>query len=127
MLTTSFVPIGDQKGTEQETIRKSVENKHPWPSTREAQPLNEFTTEGYMSTLFPSGQADFVSPRQRNVTIGNYFTHLLKYGNGQFARHPRFRYFVLNTEMRWRALQMGRLYVKQHPRDARLTMDDFVI
>ncbi len=129
-LTTSFIPITNQKlkGTEKEKIRKSVENRHlPWSSSSDV-PLNEFTTEGYMScafpTLFPTGRADFVSPRRRTVTIGNYFTHLMKYGDGQFARHPRFRYFALNTEMRWRALQMGRIYVKQHPRDARLTVEE---
>ena len=41
-----------------------------------------------------------------------------------FAKHPRFRYFALNTEMRWRALQTGRVYINQHPDDARLTLDD---
>ena len=42
----------------------------------------------------------------------------------QFAKHPRFRYFALNTEMRWRALQTGRIYINQHPEDARLTLDE---
>ena len=30
--------------------------------------------------------------------------------NGRFAEHPRFRYFALNTEMRWHALQAGQIY-----------------
>ena len=42
------------------------------------------------------------------------------YADGRFARHPRFRYFALNTEMRWRALQAGRIYVRHHPHDAQL-------
>ena len=42
------------------------------------------------------------------------------YADGRFARHPRFRYFALNTELRWRALQAGRIYVRQHPHDAQL-------
>ena len=46
------------------------------------------------------------------------------YGEGRFAKHPRFRYFALNTEMRWRALQTGRVYINQHPDYARLTLDD---
>ena len=46
------------------------------------------------------------------------------YGDGQFAKHPRFRYFALNTVMRWRALQAGRVYIKKHPKDARLTLDE---
>ena len=59
-----------------------------------------------------AGAADFVAPRPLAVTVGNY---LLMYADGRFARHPRFRYFALNTEMRWRALQAGWIYVRQHP------------
>lgn len=99
----------------------------PWP-TRGDTPINEFTTEGYIScafpTLLPTGAADFVAPRQRPVTIGNYFKHLMMYGEGQFAKHPRFRYFSLNTEMRWRVLQSGRIFIKQHPQDARLSLSE---
>lgn len=29
-----------------------------------------------------------------------------------------------STEMRWRALQASRVYINQHPRDARLTLDE---
>ena len=61
--------------------------------------------------------ADFVAPRPLAVTIRNSFKHLLMYADG---RHPCFRYFSLNTEMRWRALQAGRIYVRQHPHDAQL-------
>lgn len=74
-------------------------------------------------TLFPTGAADFLGQHCNQVTIGNYFTHLMKYRDGCFARHPRFRFFALNTEMRWRALQSGRIYVQQHPGDAQLTVD----
>ena len=48
----------------------------------------------------------------------------MRYDDGRFARHPRFRYFALNSEMRWRALQTGRVYIKQHPSDARLSLDE---
>ena len=98
-----------------------------WPTIGGA-PINEFTTEGYFSmafpTLFPTGAADFLGQRCNQVTIGNYFTHLLKYDDGRFARNPRFRFFALNTEMRWRALQAGRIYIQQHPGDAQLTVDE---
>ena len=117
--------------TEEEAVKKSVQERQtsppdqvvPWPS-RSDTPINEFTTEGYIScafpTLLPSGAGEFLAPRQRVVTIGNYFKHLILFGEGQFAKHPRFRYFALNTEMRWRALQTGRIYINQHPEDARL-------
>ena len=41
-----------------------------------------------------------------------------------FAKHPWSRYFALNPEMRHRALQTGRIYVRQHPHNAHLTVDD---
>ena len=97
----TFVPAAARKMTEQEVVRKSIEDDHtvPWPSRGDA-PINEFTTEGYMScafpTLMPTGAGDYVVPRQRSVTVGNYFKHLMMYGDGQFAR---FRYFALNTEI----------------------------
>ena len=46
------------------------------------------------------------------------------YDDNRFAKHPRFRFFAFNTEMRWRALQTGRVYVKQHPGDAQLSLDE---
>lgn len=48
--------------------------------------------------------------------------HLMLYHDGQFAKHPCIRYFALNTEMRYRALQAGRIYVCQHPHNAHLTL-----
>ena len=88
---------------------------------------NEFSTEGYCScafpTLFLTGPADFLASRLNKVTIGNYLKHLLMYGDGRFAKHCRFRYFALNTEMRWRAIQTGRIYVRQNPSDYHLSVD----
>ena len=98
-----------------------------WPQLTNS-PLNEFTSEGYMTcafpTLFPTGTVDFTAPRLRRVTIGNYFKHLMLYKDGRFAKHPRFRYFALNTEMRWRAMQTGRIYIRQHPQDAQLSISE---
>ena len=37
-----------------------------------------------------------------------------------------FRYFALHTEIRWRALQAGRICVRQHPHDAQLFFFDCV-
>ena len=60
-----------------------------------------------------------------NVAIGNYFKHLMMYDDGRFAKHSRFSFFALNTEMRWRALQAGRIYIHQHPGDEHfLTVGD---
>ena len=100
---------------------------YPWPQVSST-PINEFQTEGYMTlafpSLFPTEAADFSAPRVHPITIGYYFKHLMMFKDGCFAKHPRFRYFALNTEMRWRALQAGRIYVRQNAQDARLTVQE---
>lgn len=58
------------------------------------------------------------------MIIANYFKHLILYHDKRFANHPRFRYFALNTLMRHRALQTGRIYVRQNPHDGHLTVDE---
>ena len=133
-LSTTFLPRLACRMTEQETVRQSVQERlsHHSPATvawpPSGNPINEFNVEGYIScafpTLFPTGAADFLAPRHHVVTVGNYFKHLMMYEDGRFARHPRFRYFALNTEMRWRALQTGHIYVRQHPHDAQLTVEE---
>ncbi len=60
-----------------------------------------------LSTLFPTDAIDFITPRLCAVTVGNYFKHLMMYEDSRLARHLRFCYFALNTEMRWHALQTG--------------------
>jgi len=46
------------------------------------------------------------------------------YHDQHFATHPYFRYFALNTQMRHRALQTGRIYVHQNPHDGHLSIDE---
>ena len=86
-------------------------------------------SEGYITlaflTLFATGAADFTAPHMRPVTLG-YYLHeaLMMYSDGRFTKHSHFRYFALNTEMHWRALQAGCVYIRQHPEDARLSVDE---
>ena len=98
-----------------------------WP-TYGSNPISEFTTEGYFTQAFPAlfltGAGDFRSPRLRSVTLGEYLKHIMRYKDGRFARHPRLRYFALNTMMRWRALETARVFVKQNPSDAALTVEE---
>ena len=78
----TFIPVVARKMTEKETIRKSVHHKQQnenqivlWPENGSV-PIDEFKTEGYISgafpTLFPTGEADFLAPRQQSVTVGLY-------------------------------------------------------
>ena len=98
--------------TEQEAVQQSVQRQSDHPSAAPTStdvvafqggiPINEFTTEGYFTcafpTLFPTGAADFLGQRHNQVTVGNYFKHLMVYEDGRFAKHPRFRFFALNTD-----------------------------
>ena len=89
--------------------------------------MNSTQRTTYISSAFPTlfltGAADFVAPWPNAVTTSNYFKHLLTY-DGQFTWHPRFCYFELNTEVRWRALQVGWIYIGQHLHDARLSVEE---
>ena len=137
ILSQTFGPMNYQTATEQEVIRQSVEQRQShqsthsppvvmWPQSGDT-PINEFYTDGYITcafpTLLPTGTADFTALCEHQVTIGNYFKHLMLYKDERFAKHPRFfRYFALNTEMHWHTLQTGRIYVQQHPHDAHLSV-----
>ena len=98
-----------------------------WPSI-DGIPVNEFQSPGYIArafpTLYPTGAADLRSARIRDVKPAEYFLHLLKYRDGRFARHVRWRYFALNSQMRWRALQEGKVYVKQNLTAQQCTVED---
>lgn len=87
----------------EEDGQESLENNAPpaapvdpvrWP-TQDLNPINEYTTEGYIAmafpTLFPRGHADLrdQSRRQAEVHTAEYFDALLRYKDGRFGSHPR--------------------------------------
>ncbi len=39
-------------------------------------------------TLYPTGQADFNTPRLRKVDLNEYAQHLMRFHDGRFGRHP---------------------------------------
>ena len=61
--------------------------------TTEKEPINEFTSEGYIAcafpTLFPTGNGDYLQPRKKSLTRHKYFKYLMEYHDGRFARDPR--------------------------------------
>ena len=98
-----------------------------WPEI-DGVPINEFQSSGYIArafpTLYPYGNADLRSERPWNIKPAEYFKHLMWYKDGRFARHPRWRYFALNSIMRWRALQEGKVYVRQNLNDEQIDVTD---
>ena len=68
-LSASFIPSTTQRMTEQDTIRQSVQERQShqqrvsppavlWPPSG-ATPINEFSTEGYISCAFPTSVPDW--------------------------------------------------------------------
>src|SRR5581483_11805034 len=133
VVSRTFVPLLPPTNREDvainETLDRMQNNDPPllWP-TIESTPINEFQTPGYIArafpTLYPYGTADLRSARERDVLPAEYFKHLLWYKDGRFAQHPRWRYFALNSTMRWRALQEGQIFVKQNLNDIPIDVTD---
>ena len=60
-------------------------------------------------TLFPMSIAYRLQQRLRTIHLHKYGLHLLKHCDHRFAKHPRFRYFLLNMIMRHR--RQGKMFV----------------
>ncbi|EED14666.1 hypothetical protein TSTA_041440 [Talaromyces stipitatus ATCC 10500] len=66
-----------------------------------------------------------VPPTQELDIFADYAKHLMKFHDGRFARHPRFRYVVFNTMMRQQANTKASFFIKQKTKDGhQITADD---
>ena len=126
-MASSFVPLNIPQPTETATVEASLEPIQ-WPTVID-RPVNEFDTNGYVTgcfpTLLPTGSADLrpMEGRDKRVPEAAYFRHLLRYKDQRFAQNPRFVYFAYNTLLRHRVLATGRMYLRQHPESAGLTLE----
>ena len=75
-------------------------------------------------TLFPTGEADFETNCALKVDRKEWAVHLLCLKGGHFAKHPRFRYWVLNTIMHHTAKGASNWYLYTHKEDRELTVED---
>jgi hypothetical protein len=133
IIARSFVHLPTSTRREEDAINDTLDriqsNDPPllWPKI-DGTPINEFQTPGYIArafpTLYPHGKGDLRSERAWDINPAEYFKHLMWYKDGRFARHPRWRYFALNSTMRWRALQEGKVYVKQNLSDSQIVVSD---
>ncbi|KAK3918326.1 ATP-dependent DNA helicase [Frankliniella fusca] len=107
------------------SVSKSFRNELVWPMIG-SMPLNEFSSPGYLSMafpyLFPYGRCDFSMPRERKVSFKDYIHHLMSYKDQRFAKDERFRYFIMNTQMRWESLNIGNVYVKKNSIFSKMTI-----
>jgi len=82
-------------------------------------PLSEFNrSQALLSLTFPSlypeGKGEFVMPRQRSIDYDVYLRHAMRWHDGRFARHPRFRFVAFNTLMRRQISTRSTFFCKRH-------------
>lgn len=67
-------------------------------------------------TLFPNGLADWALPRIRSKPLKffDWVQHLIRYHDGRFAKHPRFRYSAMNIWLRDLSSARSRWVVNRH-------------
>ena len=76
-------------------------------------PLTEYGSNiaiNAFPTLFPTGRGGFDETRQHKVSEKQWANYLLQLRGGRFARHPRFRYWALNTILRHESKKTSRWY-----------------
>lgn len=75
-------------------------------------PINEHSGHPIMRDafpfLFPTGVGDPKASRKMAIDDNEYFRHFMRWKDGRFAQHPRFRYYLLNSLMRWQAKKLSR-------------------
>ena len=131
---TSFVPTPHAQETELDYMQRVINNNTQlsWPTLSQT-PVNEFDTEGLATmafpTLFPYGTGDPTTKnRSHHVGYAEFFKHLMRFAENahdtkwRFASHPRFPYWALNMKQRHNLLSQANVYLKQHPSDARLSV-----
>lgn len=122
--TQSMVPNLAIAATEVDMILEGISGRNqpppglPAPSIQQT-PIDEAAGNERIfamafPTLYPTGAADFNTPRVRKVDLRSYAQHLIRYQDGRFGRHPRWRFFVFNILMRQRATGSARFYVSKN-------------
>lgn len=116
----SMVPDLDITETEAERLLASARShvkSVPAPSI-EARPIREGAKGRLFAMAFPSlypwGKADFYDSRVRGVDLSQYATHMLKYHDGRFGRHPRFRFYIYNLIMRQKSSSTASFFVSKN-------------
>lgn len=95
--------------------------------TIDGMPINEhdenrcYMVEAF-PCLYPTGKADLHEPRDVKVNPEDYFKHLMRYHDGRFARHPRFRYFAWNSILRWLGKAKSRIFAKRNPQEGAMSV-----
>jgi hypothetical protein len=132
LFTRGFVPNVSTAQTELEQLHAAAfHNDAPIILTVpfvHGTPINEHSGQSIainaFPSLFPNGKADFAADRETKVTMTEWAAHMLRFKDGRFARHPRFRYWALNTVMRHDAKKASQWFTTTHKDDKELDVED---
>jgi hypothetical protein len=75
-------------------------------------------------SLFPDGNADWHDGRVREVGLKDWIQHMLKYKDGRFAQHPRFRFFAHDLLMRSQARKTSSFYISRNSELKSLSLEE---
>ena len=77
--------------------------------------------------MFPTGAGDFSNATLGKIkSLGDYLRHLIRFHDSRFRQDERFLYFGMNMMFRWRALEAGNIFMKQHPGEQRLSAEEIL-
>ncbi|RNA07296.1 ATP-dependent DNA helicase PIF1 [Brachionus plicatilis] len=114
-----------------------IKQKLNWPTISTA-PINEFEFDGLCSLVFPKlfsfGSGDQTKKSHKEMVSESLAVqHLLKYATVNsktkfnyypFAEHPRFKFWMYDRISRHRTLDQIKVYLKQNPGDANMTINE---
>ncbi|KAJ7879868.1 hypothetical protein B0H13DRAFT_1892031 [Mycena leptocephala] len=115
LFTRGFVPNVSTAQTEMEQLHAAAFTMMP---------LGQSIAINAFPSLFPNGKADFAAERETKVTMTEWAAHMLRFKDGRFARHPRFRYWALNTVMRHDAKKASQWFTTTHKDDKELDVEE---
>jgi hypothetical protein len=124
LTSAGFVPSIDSTDSELSQLERDLQITGAVLTmpTIDGTPINEHDPNNcYMVNAFPvllpQGKADFHAGRAVNVNAQDYFKHLLRYRDGRFAQHSRFRYFAWNSILRREGKTKARIFEKRNKND----------
>ena len=129
----TMVPNLDIRQTETELLEEAFNKRRKLPTAEAPEirqtPIDELGRKHRLfsmcfPTLFPYGTADWHQGRMRNVSLADWGEHFLKFHDGRFGTHPRFRFLVFNMLMRQKAWEASGFWVKKRPDLLGLSLDE---
>jgi len=129
----TYIDVEEKSLTECDKIRHRLKFPEINPL-----PLNEFDYDGIISLvfpkLFPNCLGDpTIKARLHRVTETEGYRHLIKFACKKaysdelyypFAQHPRFMFYANDRLTRHRTLDQSKVYLKQNPADANITISE---